>query len=62
MRGKKSVTMNIRVDPAVREAAKQAADQEHRSVANFVEVLIRERCRKLGITIPEQKTLFKDQD
>ena len=62
MRGKKTVTMNLRVVPAIRDVAKLAADREHRSVANLVEVLIRERCRKLGITIPEQAPLFKEQD
>lgn len=55
---RKAVTLNLRVDPAIRQAAKEAAAREHRSVANLIEVLIRERCARLGITIPEQRPLF----
>lgn len=59
---KKTATLNLRVDPAVKEAVKVAADQDHRSVANFVELLIREYCQAAGITIPEQQPLFQDED
>ena len=58
---RKAATLNLRVDPAIRQAAKEAAAREHRSVANLIEVLIRERCEQLGITIPEQGALF-DED
>ena len=34
--------------------------QEHRSIANMVEVLIRDYCGRNGIAIPEQGSLFDD--
>lgn len=51
MAPRKSVTLNLRIDPVIRDAAKRAAEKEHRSVANLIEVLIRERCRALGIKV-----------
>ncbi len=45
-------TLNLRIDPAVKSAVRQAAAREHRSVANMVEVLIRRHCDQTGISIP----------
>jgi len=56
----KTATLNLRIDPAVKDAVKVAADKEHRSVANFIETLIRQHCDQAGIIIPEQRSLFKD--
>jgi len=42
---KKSATITIRVDPAVKEALRTAAAAERRSLANMVEVAILEYCR-----------------
>jgi hypothetical protein len=53
MSATKIATMNLRIDPDVKEAVKQAADKEHRSMANFIEVLIREHCEQVGIPVPE---------
>ena len=58
MPAKKTATLNLRIDPGIKEAVKEAADSEHRSVANFIELLIREHCEEAGITIPEQRELF----
>ena len=55
---KKTTTMNLRVDPAIKEAIREAAYQDNRSIANMIEVLIRRHCEEVGITIPEQQTLF----
>ena len=52
--------MNLRVDPYIKGAAQEAATREHRSLANMIEVLILKHCKEVGITIPEQQTLFKD--
>ena len=57
----KTATLNLRIDPAIKYAAREAANREHRSVANFVEVLIRQHCEDHGIPIPEQQTLFEDE-
>ena len=55
MPAKKTATMNLRVDPVIKEAARIAASQEHRSIANMVELLIREHCERVGISIPEDQ-------
>ena len=51
-------TLNLRINPAIKEAVREAAAIEHRSVANMVEVLIRRHCDQTGIAIPEQSDLF----
>ncbi|MDX2412985.1 MAG: hypothetical protein QNK16_11465 [Woeseiaceae bacterium] len=51
-------TLNLRINPSIKEAVREAASREHRSVANMVEVLIRRHCDQSGITIPEQTDLF----
>ncbi len=51
-------TLNLRIEPGVKEAVREAAAREHRSVANMVEMLIRRHCNETGIVIPEQSDLF----
>ncbi len=60
MAPKKTSTLNLRIDPSLKEAARVAALHEHRSVANLVEWLIRRHCAAAGIPIPEQVELFDD--
>ncbi|MFU8837443.1 MAG: hypothetical protein ACNA75_04000 [Thiohalomonadaceae bacterium] len=60
MAPKKTATLNLRIDPVLKEVARIAAEREHRSVANLVEVLIKRHCDDLGIRIPEQTELFGD--
>ena len=62
MSPKKTATLNLRIDPAIKEAVKEAAELERRSVANMIEVLITEHCEAVGITIPEQAGLFEDDE
>ena len=50
-------TLNLRIEPGVKEAVREAAAREHRSVANLVEMLIRRHCNETGIVIPEQNDL-----
>lgn len=59
---KKTATLNLRIDPTVKEAAKLAADRQQRSVANFIELLIREHCKQEGYPVPKQSNLFGDND
>ena len=54
----KIATLNLRIDPGVKEAVREAADREHRSVANMIEMLIRRHCDVLGIIVPEQSAMF----
>ena len=42
----KTATLNLRIDPAFKEALRAAAIQDHRSIANMVEVLISARPKK----------------
>jgi hypothetical protein len=51
-------TLNLRIEPGVKEAVREAAAREHRSVANMIEMLIRRHCNETGIAIPEQTELL----
>ena len=54
----KIATLNLRIEPGVKEAVREAAALEHRSVANMIEMLIRRYCDQAGISVPEQNELF----
>lgn len=54
----KIATLNLRIDPGIKDAVREAADLEHRSVANMIEILIRRYCDEAGIVIPEQGEMF----
>mgnify|MGYP000618455907 CR=1 FL=1 len=56
----KTATLNLRVNPLVKEAIRDAADRQHRSIANMVELLIREHCKKEGFPVPQQSLLFDE--
>lgn len=56
----KTTTLTFRIEPGLKEALRTAAVREHRSIANMVEVLIRDYCERNGIAIPEQDDLFDD--
>ncbi len=58
----KTATLTFRIDPGLKEALRIAANKEHRSIANMVEVLILDHCDRNGISIPEQQTLFKEEE
>jgi len=51
-------TLNLRIQPGIKEAVREAAAREHRSVANMIEMLIRRHCQQAGIVVPEQNELF----
>lgn len=59
---KKTATLNLRVDPLVKEAIRDAADRQHRSITNMVEILIREHCKAEGYPVPLQSSLFEEDD
>lgn len=56
----KTSTLTFRIEPALKEALRAAAEREHRSIANMVEVLIRDWCGRNGIAIPEQGALYAE--
>lgn len=47
----KSTNLNLRIAPEVREALREAAALDHRSISNMVEYLIVQHCQKLGISV-----------
>ncbi len=57
----KTSTLTFRIEPALEEALRTAVDREHRSIANMVEVMIRDHCGRNGVTISEQGALFYDR-
>jgi hypothetical protein len=58
MANAKTATLTLRIDPAVKEGLRAIAEQEHRSLANMIEVMIRNYCERNGVAIPEQQALF----
>ncbi|NMG14478.1 hypothetical protein [Aromatoleum bremense] len=53
MANAKTATLSFRIEPGLKEALRTAAEQEHRSIANMVEVMIREYCGRNNVTISE---------
>ncbi len=51
----KTVTKTVRVAPALKQGLKTAAEQEHRSIANMDEVMIRDYCGRNGVAITDSK-------
>lgn len=49
----KTTTLTFRIEPGLKEALRTAATREHRSIANMVEVLIRDYCdrHEIGISV-----------
>ena len=58
----KSTTLTVRIQPAVKESLRVIAEQERRSLANMIEVMIRDYCQRAGVGIPEQQTLFTKEN
>ena len=52
----KSSTLTVRVHPTVKERLQNIADQERRSLANMIEVMIRDYCSRNGIEIEDEQT------
>ena len=51
----KTTTLTFRIEPELKEALRTAAQNEHRSIANMVAVLIRDYCDQNDIAIPESQ-------
>lgn len=46
---RKTETLNLRVSPDLKELVRRAAEREHRTIANFIEVLVRDHCDRVGV-------------
>ena len=53
MSTEKTTTLTFRIEPNLKEALRTAADRDHRSIANMIEVMIRNHCAVNGIAIAE---------
>ena len=62
MAATKTATLNLRIDPVLKEAVRIAAMKDHRSIANLIEILIRQHCEEKGIPIPEQQEMFSNDN
>lgn len=47
----KTATLSFRIKPGLKEALRAAAEQEHRSIANMIEVMILQYCGRNGVAI-----------
>ena len=53
----KTTTLTFRIEPGLKEAVRAAAELEHRSIANMIEMMIRDYCGRKEIAIVEQDSL-----
>lgn len=51
---RKTAVLSLRVSPPVKAAAELAAERDHRSVASFIEVLIRNHCKANEISVENE--------
>lgn len=51
---RKTKTLNLRVTPELKELVRVAAAHDHRTVSNFIEVLVREHCDRRGVGIDQK--------
>lgn len=58
----KTTTSTFHIEPALKKALRTTAARDHRSIANMVEVLIRDYCGRNGIVIPELGRLLDDSE
>jgi hypothetical protein len=49
------VTVTLRVPETVRELLRAAAEEDHRSMANMVEVLILKHCKERSISVSPKR-------
>lgn len=52
----KTATLTFRIAPPLKDALRVAASREHRSIANMVEVLIRDYCGRNDISISDEES------
>jgi hypothetical protein len=57
MAQRKTVSFTMRMDPEVKEAAEQAATNDRRSLAAYIEILMLEDCKRRGLLTPEGRLL-----
>lgn len=60
----KTATLTFRIAPMLKVALRTAAAKEHRSIANMIEILIRDYCEQNGICMVEldDRLVIKETD
>lgn len=53
----KTTTLTFRIEPGLKDAVRTAAELEHRSIANMIEIMIRDYCGRVGVEITEPSEL-----
>jgi uncharacterized protein (DUF1778 family) len=53
---RKTEAVNLRMAPDVKELLRLAADREHRTLSNMLEVLVLQHCEQQGISLPAGRT------
>jgi uncharacterized protein (DUF1778 family) len=48
---RKTEAVNLRMAPEVKELLRLAADKEHRTLSNMLEVLVLQHCEQQGISL-----------
>ena len=56
MASAKASALTFLIEPSLKEAVCAAADREHRSIANMIEVMIRDYCGRVGVAIQATPT------
>ena len=56
MANAKTATLSFRIKPGLKEALRAAAEQEHRSIANMIEVMILQYCGRNGVPVADDRT------
>jgi hypothetical protein len=46
---RKTTTLELRIDPAIKETLRLAVAGEHRSIANFIEIMARDQPERAGL-------------
>lgn len=54
-----AVTVTLRIEKAVKDLLQAAAERDHRSMANMVEVLILRHCEANGISVAHPRKTRK---
>lgn len=64
MGNNKTATLTLRIEPKLKEGLRAAAEREHRSIANMIEMLIRDYCEQNGICMTElgDRLVIKETD
>jgi hypothetical protein len=58
----KTTTLTFRIEPNLKDAVRTAADREHHSIANMIEVMIRDYCGRVGVVVQDlQQVVVKDE-